>query len=63
MAKDKFPTLDVPPATQEDAYGAQLLADLCHVDRGQGMTTLLPVVTAARLWAEGQIRVVPTDAG
>lgn len=61
MPDPKIPFLDLPPSTQEDAYGAQLLADLCRADRGEGMAKLLPVVTAARLWAEEQMKPKADD--
>lgn len=53
MADD--PRLKAPEPKQEDVLAATLLADLARVDRYDAIQKMIPMVTAARLWAEGQI--------
>lgn len=49
------PKLKVPSATKEDVFAASLLADLARVDRYDAIQKMIPMVTAARLWAEAQL--------
>lgn len=47
--------LKVPEPTKEDVFAASLLADLARVDRYDAIQKMIPLVTAARLWAEAQL--------
>lgn len=55
--------LKTPPPTMEDRQAAMLLVRLAEIDRAEAAARLIPVVTAARLWAEGQIGMKKGDPG
>lgn len=57
----KTEDLKAPPPTMEDRQAAMLIVRLTEINRDEAILRLVPICTAARLWAEGQIGVVPTD--
>lgn len=50
----KTEDLKAPPPTMDDRKAAMLLVRLAEINREEAVARLVPVCTAARLWAEGQ---------
>lgn len=58
---DQLKALKVPEPTMGDRQALGLLLRLAEIDRTEAVARLLPIVTAARLWAEGQVGKVNND--
>lgn len=51
------PQIKAPPPTMDDRKAAMLIVRLAAMDPDEAIARLVPLCTAARHWAEGQVGV------